>query len=169
MMNLKKLCVSTVLAGTAVTLTTFKINSAQAVELSNKSFEPSNQIETITGRDDLNHDLKYFEQKQMVELSPKDNYLIAQAFPLTTRTFYLTTSTNQNGFFSVAHSLPSTSIYGMVVAIQHINENWHTLEGSSFTNDNRFWWNTTTVNGIINSPNFLFANRPVRIILFVYP
>ncbi|MHC5720643.1 MAG: hypothetical protein ACYTX0_53640, partial [Nostoc sp.] len=85
---------STVLAGTAVTLTTFKIDSAQAVELSNNSFQQSNQIATVTGTDDFNHDLKYFQKEKMVELYPKDNYLIAQAFPLAARTFYLSTTTD---------------------------------------------------------------------------
>ncbi|MDZ8223363.1 MULTISPECIES: hypothetical protein [unclassified Nostoc] len=158
---------STILATTAVTLTTFKINSALAVELSKNSFQQFNQIATVTGRDDFNDDLKNSQQEKMVELYPKDTYLIAQAFPFTARTFYLTTTTDQNGFFSVAHGLPSTSILGIVVAIQHANGNWHTLEGSSFTNDERFWWNTTTVTGGINSPNFQF--RPVKIIIFVYP
>ncbi|MEH2236363.1 hypothetical protein [Nostoc sp.] len=158
---------STILAGTAVTLTTFKINSAQAVELSNNSSQQFNQIATVTGRDDFNHDLKYFQPEKTLELYAKDNYLIAQAFPITPRSFYLTTTTDQNGFFSVAHGLPSTStIFGMVVAVQHINGNWHTLEFSNSV-DNRFWWNTTNVEGFMNSPDFRF--RPVRIILFVYP
>lgn len=165
-MNLKKLCVSTVLASTAVTLTTFKINSAQAVEFSNNSFQQFNQIATITGRDDFNDDLKNFEQEKMVELYQKDNYLIAQALPITPRTFYLTTATNGDGFFSVGHGLGNSFIYGIQVAIQHVNGNWHTLEFSNSV-DNRFWWNNTDVQGIINSGAFQF--RPVRIILFVYP
>ncbi|MHC5722152.1 MAG: hypothetical protein ACYTX0_61590, partial [Nostoc sp.] len=89
------------------------------------------------------------------------------AFPITPRTFYLTTTNDQTGFFSVPHGLGNSYIYGIVVAIQHINGNWHTLEGSSFTNDERFWWNTTNVQGLINSPNFQF--RPVKIIIFAYP
>lgn len=166
MINLKKLCVSTVLASTAVTLTTFKIDSAQAVELSKNSFQQSNQIATITGRDDFNNDSKNFEQKQLVELYPKDNYLIAQASFFTPRTYYLTTTTIQNGSFSVAHGLGNSYIYGIVVAIQHLNGNWHTLEFSN-ASDNRFWWNTTYVQGLINTPDFRF--RPVRIIIFAYP
>ncbi|MCC5623418.1 hypothetical protein [Nostoc sp. CHAB 5715] len=157
---------STVLAGTALTLTNFKINAAQAVGLSNNSFQQSNQIVTLTGRDDFNDDLKYFQPEKMVELYPKDNYLIAQAFPLATRTFYLTTTIGPDGFFSVRHGLSSTSIIGMVVAAQRNNGNWHTIEATNIV-DNRFWWNTTDVQGFIQDPGFLFS--PVRIILFVYP
>ncbi|MBN3892241.1 MAG: hypothetical protein HWQ43_24880 [Nostoc sp. JL31] len=157
---------STVLAGTTVTLTTFKINYAQAVELSNNSFQQFNQIATVTGTDDFNDDLKYFQQGKMVDLYAKDNYLIAQAFPITPRIFYLTTATNGDGFFSVGHGLGNSFIYGIEVAVQHINGNWHTLEFSNSV-DNRFWWNTAKVEGFINSPNFRF--RPVRIIIFAYP
>ncbi|MCC5614948.1 hypothetical protein LC605_07635 [Nostoc sp. CHAB 5836] len=157
---------STILAATAVTLTNFKINSAQAVELSSNSFQQSNQIVTLPGRGDFNDDLKNFQQGKTVELYAKDNYLIAAAFPITPRTFYLTTTTNVDGFFSVPHGLGNSYIYGIQVAVQHINGNWHTLEFSNSV-DNRFWWNTSDVQGIINSTAFQF--RPVRIIIFAYP
>ncbi len=81
--------------------------------------------------------------------------------------FWLETSTDSRGFFSVAHGLPQFGehyrIEGITVAIQHLNGNWHTLELSHVV-DNRFWWNGTVVQGIINSP--AFVNRPVRIVLF---
>jgi hypothetical protein len=66
-------------------------------------------------------------------------------------TFLLETHTNSNGRFSIAHGLEvfspdGTRIDGIVVAVQHQNNNWHTLEGSN-TVDNRFWWNETIVQG----------------------
>lgn len=72
------------------------------------------------------------------------------------------------GFFSVAHELEifepdGFSIQGIVVAVQHVNGNWHTLEISNEI-DNRFWWNDTLVQGLIASPNF--HNRPVKVIVF---
>lgn len=84
-------------------------------------------------------------------------------FNFTTR--YATAKTNNQGYFSVKHNVPSGKIWAISVAIQHKNGNWHTLE-YSHTIDNRFWWNSTYVQGLINSPNFY--NRDVRILLFTY-
>jgi hypothetical protein len=86
-------------------------------------------------------------------------------------TFLLETSTDNNGFFSIPHGLEvftpdGYQIEGIVVAAQHQNNNWHTLEISNAV-DNRFWWNQTVVQGLIASPNF--HNRPVRIIIFALP
>lgn len=85
-------------------------------------------------------------------------------------TFLLETSANDQGRFSVPHGLEEAvagrnwyRIQGIVVAVQHKNKNWHTLE-LSHNVDNRFWWNTKVVAGIIASPNFY--NRPVKIIIF---
>ena len=83
-------------------------------------------------------------------------------------TFLLETSTDNNGFFSIPHGLEVFTpdgyrIEGIVVAVQHLNNNWHTLEISNAV-DNRFWWNQTVVQGLIASPNF--HNRPVKIIIF---
>ena len=83
-------------------------------------------------------------------------------------TFLYETSTDNAGFFSVAHELEifepdGFSIQGIVVAVQHVNGNWHTLEISNEI-DNRFWWNDTLVQGLIASPNF--HNRPVKVIVF---
>jgi hypothetical protein len=83
-------------------------------------------------------------------------------------TFYLEAQTNNVGFFSALHGLEQFTpdgyaIKGIVVAIRHKNNNWHTLE-LSHTVDNRFWWNNTKVEGKIASANFY--NRPVKIIIF---
>jgi hypothetical protein len=80
-------------------------------------------------------------------------------------TRYVTTTTNNQGFFSVNHGVPNGNIWSISVAVQHANGNWHTLEFSNSV-DNRFWWNNTSVNGVINSPNFY--NKPVKILLFTY-
>jgi hypothetical protein len=81
--------------------------------------------------------------------------------------YYLWAYTNGDGYFSVPHELPQGhNIYGLQVAVQHTNGNWHTLEFSHAV-DNRFWWNGTHVQGIINSP--AFRNRYVHIVLTVYP
>lgn len=100
-------------------------------------------------------------------LNTRQGILLAQAYKVDFSTYYLTTTTNGSGVFSVAHGLSSSyGIYGIKVAVQHVNGNWHTLEFSNSV-DNRFWWNNTYVQGVIGSSNF--ANRPVRIILTVYP
>ncbi len=83
-------------------------------------------------------------------------------------TFLLETNTDNNGFFSIPHGLEWVGsdhyeIEGITVAVQHQNNNWHTLESSEAV-DNRFWWNDTVVQGLIASPNFY--NRPVKIIVF---
>ena len=91
----------------------------------------------------------------------------AQAYKYNFSTYYLTTTTNNTGSFSIAHGLSSSyAIWGMKVAVQHVNGNWHTLEFSNSV-DNRFWWNSQRVEGVMASPNF--RNRPVRIILTVAP
>lgn len=83
-------------------------------------------------------------------------------------TFLLETRTNDLGEFSIAHGLEKFNpdvyhIKGIVVAIQHKNNNWHTMELSHVV-DNRFWWNDVAVCGLVASPNF--HRRPVRIIVF---
>jgi hypothetical protein len=89
----------------------------------------------------------------------------AQSVQYNFTTRYLTATTNSQGFFSANHGIGSGNIWAINVAVQHANGNWHTLEFSD-TVDNRFWWNSTTVNGRINSSNFY--GRPVRILLFTY-
>lgn len=84
-------------------------------------------------------------------------------------TFIYETKTSEQGRFAIEHGLtlqPSIRyhrIYGMTVAIQHKNGNWHSIELSHVV-DNRFWWNDRAIEGLIASPNF--AQRPVRIIVF---
>ncbi len=76
--------------------------------------------------------------------------------------FELDANTDDRGFFSLQHNL-NTSVFrirGILVAVQHQNGNWHTLEVSNSV-DNRFWWNDTDVQGVISSSNF--HNRPVRV------
>ncbi|MEB3178735.1 MAG: hypothetical protein VKL59_06880 [Nostocaceae cyanobacterium] len=94
------------------------------------------------------------------------NYVTSQ-YP--SKIFFLNSSTDGSGFFSVAHNLPQYNgsggfwqIQGITVAVQHTNGNWHTLEFSNSV-DNRFWWNNTVVQGIMRSP--AFYNRSVRIVL----
>ena len=82
--------------------------------------------------------------------------------------FHLESATNGQGFFSVPHGLEKWEpngyrIVGIVVAVQHSNGNWHTIELSHDV-DNRFWWNAHDVQGMIASPNFV--NRPVSIVVF---
>ncbi len=95
---------------------------------------------------------------------------MASPQPRTLATYKYHTSTNNNGHFSIPHGLGvhytgggSWEIEGITVAVQHQNNNWHTLELSN-TVDNRFWWNDTVVAGTIFSPHF--HNRPVKIIVF---
>jgi hypothetical protein len=83
-------------------------------------------------------------------------------------TFLLETATDNNGFFTVQHKLEQFQpdgyrIRGIIVAVQHHNLNWHTLEFSNSV-DNRFWWNERVVEGVIGSPNF--SNRPVQVVVF---
>jgi hypothetical protein len=89
----------------------------------------------------------------------------AQSYQYNFTTRYATTTTNGQGYFSVNHGLGANHIWSISVAIQHANGNWHTLEYSNSV-DNRFWWNDTSVQGVINSPNFY--NKPVRILLVTY-
>ena len=95
-------------------------------------------------------------------LEAKPAYAQARFTQLSTYT--VQTTTNSQGFFIVPHGLNGSNIQGIVVAVRHINGNWHTLEFSNSV-DNRFWWNSDSVVGIIASPNFY--NRPVKIILYV--
>ena len=90
----------------------------------------------------------------------------------------ITGQTDNNGSFSLSlpwpievGCLPSGGSDGYeqrlafaVVAIQHENGNWHTVEQSRYVNDN-FWWNNQAVAGWITSSEF--ANRSIRVLLFV--
>ena len=73
----------------------------------------------------------------------------------------ITGQTDDNSRFSIPTGGAKTAF--AMVAIQHQNGNWHTLEASNAV-DNRFWWNDQAVAGWIASPNF--RNRPFRAILF---
>lgn len=86
----------------------------------------------------------------------------------TLTTFISSTTTDSTGYFSVAHEISPKlyAIQGIIVAIQHTNGNWHTLEYSNSI-DNRFWWNDTYVQGIITAS--WFAKRPVKITIFALP
>jgi hypothetical protein len=89
----------------------------------------------------------------------------------------ITGQTDSNGRFSLPLPWPlgRGCIYGGgsdgiekyvgfgVVAVQHPNGNWHTVEQSRYV-DNNFWWNNESIAGWITSPEF--ANRPIRAILF---
>lgn len=77
--------------------------------------------------------------------------------------YYYQTKTNANGQFVVAHKLTNKDILGILVAVQHKNGSWHTLEQSNKFNNN-FWWNIDSVRGWIHSDPF--KNRPVRIVVF---
>lgn len=73
---------------------------------------------------------------------------------------YLSGSTDSNGYFSI--STNGVAFDFAVVAVRHVNGDWHTLEASSRVN-NSFWWNQDWIRGRIESP--VFANRPVRVLL----
>lgn len=82
----------------------------------------------------------------------------------------LSARTNGRGEFHVVHGIAG-EIYGMLVAVQHINGNWSTLEISNrVTND--IMWDDQEVRGWIGSTDYDF--QEVKIILFheqpgVYP
>jgi hypothetical protein len=95
----------------------------------------------------------------------KPEQVSAQSTQFNFITRYATATTNNQGLFSVNHNVAGGRIWSISVAVQHVNGNWHTLEFSDTVN-NRFWWNNTSVQGQINSPNF--RNRPVRVLLFTY-
>lgn len=156
------------LAFSAISFASLEINPAQAAfsKVKNNSYQLPNQVTSVVQKESLSYKPKNLQQGQRTKLQRTQSNLIAQAYPSTFSTYYLTTTTNSNGFFSVQHSLGS-KIYGMVVAIQHVNGNWHTIDVSN-AYDHRFWWNTQRVEGMIANP-VSFPNRPVRIILFVYP
>jgi hypothetical protein len=106
-------------------------------------------------------------QEVKAQNNANDGVLIAQVQRINFSTYYLFAKTDGRGFFSVSHGLPSEKqIYGMLVAVQHVNGNWHSLELSNAV-DNRFWWDRQSVSGVVGAPNFY--NRPVKIILFVTP
>ena len=84
------------------------------------------------------------------------------------KTILIETKTDEKGFFSAPHGLErytpdGYTIRAILVAVQHKNGNWHTLEFSNNV-DNRFWWNKDVVAGIIASPNFFM--HPVRVLVF---
>lgn len=148
-------------AGTALSLTAFEINPAQA------TIGLPNQTAAVVRDQSFSNNVENLQQGQRAELNTRESTLIAQAKKYTFSTYYLTTTTDNKGYFSVKHGLSSSyGIYGLKVAVQHKNGNWHTLEFSNKI-DNRFWWNTTYVQGYMASPDFY--NRPVRILLTVYP
>ena len=153
--------------GAALSLVSLGVNPAQAkVErLEKDSYLLANPATSVFLDDSFNYERGNLPLAQ----ENPENIMIAQAQPWASRTYFLTTRTNNQGFFRVPHGLDQTlsrdgyTIYGIVVSIQHVNGNWHTLEFSHEV-DNRFWWNNTNVEGIIRSPNFY--NRPVRIVIF---
>jgi len=181
-------------AGTILSFTAFEVNPAQAAikSIENDSYQLSNQTAPVVRQKAFSHDAKSLKQRLGAELPMRGSNIIAQRqlvplrnvpllrrsnVPLVRgsniigqaqlvplRTFALRSTTNADGFFSAPHGLPGNKIEGVVVSVQHINGNWHTLEFSNQV-DNRFWFNNSVVEGIINSSNF--AKRPVKIILFV--
>lgn len=91
--------------------------------------------------------------------------------PVTLKTILVKAETDENGFFSAPHGLErytpdGYAIRAILVAVQHKNGNWHTLEYSHDV-DNRFWWNKDVVAGVIASPNFF--KQPVQIVVFSEP
>lgn len=88
-------------------------------------------------------------------------------------TFVLDGNTNEDGHFIIPHGIKVTSevgenfyrIYGILVAIQHPNGAWNTIDTSNQYN-NTFFWNNERVEGWINRPDKTFGRRPVRIIVF---
>lgn len=150
-----------VAAGTTLGLTVLEMNPAQA------TIGLPNQTAAVVHNQVFSNQVDNLQTAQRAELNTRESTLLAQAKKYNFSTYYLTTTTDNKGYFSVKHGLSSSyGIYGLKVAIQHKNNNWHTLE-FSHTVDNRFWWNSTHVQGYMASPNFY--NRPVRILLTVFP
>ncbi len=89
------------------------------------------------------------------------------------RTFVLNGNTNADGHFIIPHGIRTIGdagqnyyrIYGMLVAIQHSNGAWNTIDTSHQYN-NTFFWNDQRVEGWINRTDKAFGNRPVRIVVF---
>jgi hypothetical protein len=153
-------------AGTVLSFTVLEVNPAQAKNkiIENDSYQLPQQTAAVIRDGFLSKNTGNLQQGRKADLILRENSLIAQASPYNFSTYWLTTTTNNQGFFSVAHGLSANRIWGIQVAVQHANGNWHTLE-FSHTVDNRFWWNNQYVSGWIASPNFY--NRPVRILLKV--
>lgn len=150
-----------VAAGTTLGLTVLEMNPAQA------TIGLPNQTAAVVRDQSFSDKVENSQQGQRADLNTRESTLLAQAKPYKFSTYYLSTKTDNKGYFSVKHGLSSKyTIYGMTVAVQHKNGNWHTLEFSHNV-DNRFWWNTTYVQGYMASPNFY--NRNVYILLTVYP
>lgn len=148
-------------AGTTLGLTVLEINPAQA------TIGLPNQTAAVVRDQSFSDQVNNLQPGQRADLNTRESTLIATAKKYNFSTYYLSTKTDNKGYFSVKHGLSSYyKIYGMNVAVQHKNGNWHTLE-FSHTIDNRFWWNGIYVQGYMASPNFY--NRPVYIILYVYP
>jgi hypothetical protein len=87
--------------------------------------------------------------------------------PVSLKTFLVNAETDGNGFFSAPHGLErytpdGYAIRAISVAVQHKNNNWHTLE-LSHNVDNRFWWDKNVVAGVIKSSNFY--QRPVQVVI----
>ena len=87
---------------------------------------------------------------------------------VTFETFFYESTTDRQGIYNVPHGLEvfrpdGFRIQGIIVSVQHLNQNWHTVEISNQI-DNRFFWNKDVLRGKIDSPNFF--NRPVKIIVF---
>jgi hypothetical protein len=89
-------------------------------------------------------------------------------------TFVLKTKTNNDGHFMAPHGLKQKTekpggtyypIYGILVAVQHQNGAWNTIDTSNKFN-NTFFWNDERVEGWISRGDQGFANRPVRIVVF---
>lgn len=148
--------------GTALGFTALEVNLAQAIT------KLPSQTAEVAQSNSFGNQVENLQRQQIATLETEESTPVPNtAKKYNFSTYYLATRTNSAGFFSVAHGLSSRyGIYGLHVAVQHRNGNWHTLE-FSHTVDNRFWWNSTYVQGWIASSNFY--NRPVRILLHVYP
>lgn len=88
-------------------------------------------------------------------------------------TFVLKSQTNNDGHFVAPHGLKQKPeaggtfypIYGILVAVQHQNGAWNTIDSSNKFN-NTFFWNDDRVEGWISRGDKALANRPVRIVVF---
>ncbi len=88
-------------------------------------------------------------------------------------TYILRSRTDHTGHFIAPHGLPKSAgpdsyvIDGVLVAIQHPNGAWVTLDTSNQYN-NTFFWNDERVEGWITRENQPFSNRDVRIVIFAH-
>jgi hypothetical protein len=94
--------------------------------------------------------------------------VFAKAELVNSITYYMETTTDDNGHFDVPHGLPATDdgegmrIVGAIVSVQHPNRGWYPVYATS--GGSRVAWDAKNVSAVF--PDKDFKKRPVRILLF---